>query len=363
MKSAIAPDAEIDRQQTLLARYDGWINQKLGLPPLTDEEAARLRTAQAATFNHALPPILISKILTGCAVAIISAYYGWFWFPIFWAATVIGTGIIGIKRVQDRASIIRENAPSPKFVDRILIDSIVMALPWLVLGAVLNPEAAPKMAILTAAMLAALSCGGVFTMAIVPSSAVTFGGIVFLGRFTQLTFMPLDEALSNMLFQSIYAAVLMLALRSMAHQFRKNVNLSAMADELRLSAQAHALSEERRRERVETRSCQFQEDIGTILCSVSQSVGEMSESARQLLQIAGRSQDNLQGALSKVGAATSDIHSVELCSHDLTATIALIRNEADHTTRLVKAAAMGRPDIDSDQGAPFRNRARHWSNF
>lgn len=65
----------------------------------------------------------------------------------------------------------------------------------------------------------------------------------------------------------------------------------------------------------------------------------MNAAAEQLATISQRSQEQLASVLIQVSEARMDIVSVEVRSHRLTDTIALIRCEADRPTNLVRTAA------------------------
>lgn len=320
-------------------RFDAWINRKLGMGTLNDGDAAHLRAAQATMLAHVLPAVLMSSILSAASVAMIAMYHGWLWFPSIWALSVIATGIAGIRRIQKLKAKARDDAPSAKFIDRILRDTAIMALPWIVMAIVINPSAAPEMDVVVATMLAAMACGGMFTMACMPSAAVLFGGMILAGRFAQLGFSSLDQALSNLMLQGIYAAVLTLSLRSMAQIFRSSVAAKTNAAKLHAELHAQVVMEGNRSDRIESHADAFREEVQTVLRVVSQSIVRMNGSARELLDIASNSHDNLHGVLAEVGAAKTDIRLVERSSIRLTETIAIIRQEAYQTSHLVKTAS------------------------
>jgi len=321
------------------ARYDAWVNQTLSLSRLSEADAAALRMAQAEMFACVLPAILLSNLLSAVLVAIVAIFHGWLWFPLTWSASVVAGGVLALARISQIKQRRGEQAPSAKFTDRILIDSAIMAGPWLVMAVVINPIAVPQMEVLTATLLAGLVCAGTFTMASMPSAALLFAGLILSARIIHILLSPIDHMLENLAFQAIYGLVMLVSLRSMAQLFIDRVRAISSAQELGLEARAHALIEEAQREDVERQAEAFRSEIGAILQPVFQSVGRMNGAAEQLVAISLRSQDQLGGVLTKVGEARTDIVSVELCSHRLTDTISLIRNEADRTTQLVRTAA------------------------
>lgn len=321
------------------ARYDGWVNRQFGMIRLDEADAAALRMAQAEMFARVLPAILMSNLLSAVLVAIAAMFHGWLWFPLVWSAWVVASGLLGIlriSRVRDRK---REDAPSVKFNDRILMDTAIMAAPWVVMAVVINPTIVPQMEVLTATLLAGLVCAGTFTMASMPAAALLFAGLILGARIVHIALSPIDHMLENLVFQAIYGSVMLVSLRSMAQLFIDRVRAISNAQELGLEAQMQARIEEAQREDVERQAEAFRREIGTILQPVFQSVGHMNGAAEQLVAISHRSQDKLAGVLAKVGEARADIGSVEICSLRLTETIALIRNEADRTTHLVRTAA------------------------
>jgi methyl-accepting chemotaxis protein len=324
---------------SLLSRYDAWVDRKLGLSVFDPDLAAHLRAAQADMFLRVLPPILVSNVLSAVVIACTAIYHGWRWFPVIWIAYAGITGAMGVRQMRAVRSRPRDKPPSPKFIDRILIDSGLMALPWVILPIVLNPSVAPQMEVLIATTLAGLVCAGTFTMASMPSAALVFVALVFSGRIVQLAFVSLDHAVENLLFQAIFGSVMLISLRSMAQIVRDRVSAVVGAQTMGSEAHAHARDEEKRREQVEAAAHGFREEIATILASVSQAAVRMTDAAQRLLTIARSSQGNLAGVLTKVGAAKSDIASVEMGSRGLTESIVLIRSEAAKTTGLVRTAA------------------------
>lgn len=324
---------------TLPSRYDAWVNRKFGMARLGEADAAALRMAQAEMFARVLPAILMSNLLSAVLLAVVAMFHGWLWFPLLWSGCVVASGLLGILRIQRIRERKREDAPSAKFKDRILIDTMIMAAPWVVMAVVINPTAVPQMEVLTATLLAGLVCAGTFTMASMPSSALLFAGLILGARIIHIALSPIDHMLENLVFQAIYGSVMLVSLRSMAQLFIDRVRAISSAQALGLEAQSQARLEEVRREDVERQAEVFRHEIGAILQPVFQSVGHMNGAAEQLVAISQRSQDQLGGVLTKVAEARTDIASVELCSHRLTETISLIRNEADRTTQLVRTAA------------------------
>jgi methyl-accepting chemotaxis protein len=322
-----------------LSRYDAWVNRRLGMPALAPDLAAHLRAAQADMFVRVLPPILVSNVLSAFVIAGVAIYHGWLWFPLLWASYVATTGLLGTMRMRKARARQRDKAPSPQFVDRILIDSGVLALPWVVMPIVINPGAAPQMEVLIASTLAGLVCAGTFSMASMPSAALVFAGLIFVGRIVQLLFASLDHAVGNLLFQAIFGWVMLISLRNMAQLVRDRVQAITSARSLGSEAQAQAQQEERRREGVEMQADGFRSEVGVILGSVSDSVERMNGAAERLRAIASGSQSNLAGVLTKMGSAKTDITSVEAGSRGLTDSILLIRREAEKTTGLVRMAA------------------------
>ncbi len=321
------------------ARYDAWINRRFGMARLDESDAAALRKAQGEQFARILPPVLLSNLLSAVLVAITAMIHGWLWFPLLWSAAVVAIGVLGmlrIRRIRERA---REDAPSIRFIDRILIDSALMALPWVVMAVVFNPAVVPEMEVLTATLLAGLVCAGTFTMASMPSAALLFAGIILGARVIHIALSPVDHMFENLSFQAIYGAVMLVSLRSMAQLFIDRVRAISSAQALGQEAKAQARVEEARREEVERQAEAFRHEIGAILQPVFQSVDHMNGAAEQLVSISQRSQDKLAGVLTKVSEAMSDITCVESHSHRLTNTIAQIRAEADKTTQLVRTAA------------------------
>ncbi len=332
------PRARISAR-TWPARYDAWVNRRFGMARLDEDVAAALRKAQGEQFARVLPPILLSNLLSAVLVAVVAMIHGWLWFPLFWSASVVAIGVLGILRISRIRTRAPDHVPSSNFNDRILIDSALMAAPWVVMAVVFNPIAVPEMEVLTATLLAGLVCAGTFTMASMPSAALLFAGLILGARIIHIGLSPVDHMLENLLFQAIYGSVMLVSLRSMAQLFIDRVRAVCSAQSLGLDARAQASVEETRREAVELQAEAFQREIGGILQPVFQSVGYMNGAAEQLVGISQRSQETLAELLSRVGEARHDLGSVESYSHRLTDTISLIRHEADKTTQLVRTAA------------------------
>jgi methyl-accepting chemotaxis protein len=334
-----AQQRQVPKIIALLARYQIWISRLLRLPLLNEGEAALLRQSQADIFVTILPPILISNVLAAWVIALAALYYGWMLLPVSWAASVAAIGFLGIRRIRQIRARQRSEPPSERFVARIIADSAIMAMPWLMIAVGLNPGVAPQMEVLFSTILAGLIFAGIFTMASMPAAALTFSGLIMAGRLTQLVFTGLDQAVANLAMLLIYCTVLVISLRAFALLYIERVRGSIAAATLREEAQARALSEERRRQQVEAQAAGFRDDVGDILGAFSQSASRMNEAAEGLRTIARSSHESLSGALGRVGSAKSDIASVEFCSRRLTETIGLIRHETDATTQLVRMAA------------------------
>lgn len=333
-------DRSLVQNPSFRSRYNACVNQILGLPSLDDLQAASLRRAQAEALTQALPAILISNALSALAIAAAAVYFGWLWFPIIWAGTVTATTALGIWRLQKARAKPRSDAPSSKFTDRILADSALMALPWAIMPLVLNPSAAPEIGVATATMLAGLTCAGIFIMSSIPSAALIFAGLILAGRVTQIIlYTPIDQAVVNIMLQTIYAVVMVISLRSMSHIFADRVRSAENAEASELETNARAVREERRRDHVERHVEGFRGEVEAILVVVSQSVVRMNGSADRLVSIASTSQDSLSSARIKVGAAKINVVSVADWSHRITETVSLIRREADQTTDMVHAAS------------------------
>ena len=322
----------------LLLRYDAWINRLLGVA-VPAAEAAALRRAQAARYAQILPPILVSAMISAGTIALVAIYYGWRFFPLAWAACVIVTAGIGISRIRQVRGRQRVEAPSPRFVARILFHSAVVAMPWTLLPIVLNPRVAPEMEVVISTMLAGLACGGVFTMAIIPSAGLLFLGMLMAGRVVQLGFTPLDHAISNLIQQAMYGLVLVLAVRTMAQLFIDNVRASATIEALGEDAQQRASHEAQRRAHVQSLAGDFRSSVGTTLLRVSGAVDQMDGAAEQLSAISMNSRRGLENLLATVTETKDNLSLVEVESLALSRSIAMIHDAAQNTSGLVRTAA------------------------
>ncbi len=325
--------------QRLVSRYQQGVLRLLKLPPLSEAEKLAMRQIQASMFLMVLPPILVANALAAGVIALAATYYGWRFVPALWLACVVAVSFAGVHRIRLLKARERAEPPSARFVTRIIIDCAAMAAPWLAIAIVLNPAAVPQIEVVMASILQGLIFTGIFAMASMPSAALMFSGIIMLGRLIQFGFSPLDQAFANLAMMMICGGVLVVTLRVMTLIFIERVRSSLSTGALRQQAQDRALHEEGRRQHVEARAGSFRDDVGSILGSVSDAVARMNDAAQALDAIARESHQSLSGALGKVAAAKHDIGSVELCSHRLGETIALIRHEADATTRLVHTAA------------------------
>lgn len=322
-----------------LLRYDRWINTRLGLAELDMQTAGELRFAQAQMLAQILPAVLISSMLTAMTTAAIAIMAGWLWFPLAWASLVVATGLIGIRKTISVRNKARSEPPSIYFVSSILRDSIVMATPWPVLALVLNPGRAPELEVTIAATLAALSCGGMFTMAYVPSAAVLFAGLVVAGRIGQLAFLPVNEALPQLMFQVIYATLLLVSVRAIASVFRKSVADKSQIRQLKGEAETIALVATARHVDVDSAAKHFRSEVGEVVDTVVSSVADLKISAGELAKIAEASQSKLSSVTLKVNASANDIRAVRIVSNGLTESIARIREETNRTRELADGAA------------------------
>lgn len=328
----------------MLLRYDQWINERLGFADLSPQAAGDLRLAQAQMLTHILPGILVSSVLTASTTAFIAMMNGWLWFPIVWAAFVFLSCCLGIKRMSVFREKKRTDPPSVYFISGVLRDSILVAAPWPVMALVLNPQAAPELEVAIATMLAALTCGGMFTIAYIPSAAVLFAALVLMGRIGQLLMTPWNHALPNLLFQIIYAGVLLFSVKAIATVFRKSVANRAHVERLGSIAQATAERANERRADVEKEADNFRTEVGAVLAAVLESVTDLRTSAGQMLDVADASQAKLVSVTSKVDATANDIRAVRDASRSLTESIVRIRRQTDRTKELVDGAAN---DVDA----------------
>lgn len=327
----------------LLLRYDRWMNTRLGFVDLGVEAAGELRMAQSEMLAYILPAVLLSNMLAALTMAAIAMMGGWLWFPLAWATLVVVTGLFGIRKMMAVRGKERSEAPSVYFISSVLRDSIVMAAPWPIMAMILNPEAAPELEVAVASTLAALSCGGMFTMAYMPSAAMLFACLVIAGRIGQLAFAPLEQALPHLMFQLIYVALLMVSVRAIASVFRKSVADRSQIRKLKAQSEAIALLATARHVEVDSAAKEFRTGVGAVLNSVVSSVSDLKASAGELVGIAHASHDKLGSVTAKVNASAKDIRSVTDASKGLTDSIACIRRETNRTWELVNGV---RDDVD-----------------
>lgn len=322
-----------------LLRYQIWIDRRLGLPSLSEHESALLRQAQVDIFTTILPPILISNVFAAWLIAIAATSYGWSWSAPIWACSTTAIGLVGTWRMRRIRKRQRDKPPSERFVPRVIADSVVMALPWFVISVWLHPGVAPQLEVLFATILAGLIFAGIFTMASMPAAALTFSGLIMIGRAVQALHTPVDQALGNLGMLAIYSIVLVLSVRAFALLYIERVRASLVAARLREEAQERATSEEQRREQVERQSARFRDEVGDILASFSAASGRMTGAAETLRTIARASHASLSGAVGSVGSTKGDIASVETYARALTQKIGLIRHEVDATNAIVRTTA------------------------
>ena len=323
----------------LLLRYDAWVTRSLRLPHLTGPTAGALRRAQAARYLQTLPPILVSAMLSAVTIAVVALYYGWRLFPLAWASWVTVTawaGIARIRRVRERR---RTDAPSQRFVARIILDTAIVAMPWAVLPIVVHPSVAPEMEVIIATMLAGLACAGVFIMAIIPSAGALFLAMLMIGRIVQLGFMPLDHAVPNLVQQAMYGVALVLALRTMALLFIEHVQASAVVTSLGEEAQERASHEAQRRTQMQHLPGDFKETVSRPLQQMSQAVDQMNGAATELSEISTTSRLGLEELLATVAETKGGMRLVEAESLRLSESIAMVLDAARETAALVQAAA------------------------
>ena len=322
-----------------ILRYQALVRRLLRLPVLMDDDKVLLRQTQASMFLTVLPPILIANALAAAVIALAAAYHGWRFVPVVWFSCVLAISLAGVRRIARIKARNRTEPPSSRFVARIIVDSGWMAAPWFIIALVLNPAAAPQLEVMLATLLQGLIFTGIFAMASLPSAALLFSGVIMAGRLAQLPFTPFEQALGHLVMMAIYGGVLLVTLRAMAMIFLERVRASLNTSALREQAQERALLEAQRRQQVEAQAGGFRDGVGEILGCVSASALRMNDAAQSLRAIARSSHQALDGALGKVAAAKTEIGSVELCSHQLSETIGLIRDEAEATTQLVRTAA------------------------
>ncbi len=158
-------------QATWPARYNDWVNRRLGIVPLDEADAAALRRA-----GRAIRPGASGHPVVQPAVGRAGRDHGhdaWLALvSLFWSASVVAIGVLGILRITRIRERAREESPSAKFNDRILIDSALMAAPWLVMAIVFNPTRVPEMEVLTATLLGGAGLRRHLHMASMPSAAL-----------------------------------------------------------------------------------------------------------------------------------------------------------------------------------------------
>ncbi len=330
---------EMSWHTRLLLHYDAWVTRSLGLPLLPGSVAGALRQAQAARYLQTLPPILVSAMLSAATIAVVALYYGWRLFPLAWASWVIATAWVGIARIRRVRERRGTDAPSQRFVARIILDTAIVAMPWAVLPIVVNPSVAPEMEVIIATMLAGLACAGVFIMAIIPSAGLLFLAMLMIGRIVQLGFTPLDHAVPNLVQQAMYGLALVLALRTMAQLFIEHVQASAVITSLGEEAEERASDEQRRRTQVQHLAGDFKETVSRPLQQMSQSVDQMNGAATQLSEISTTSRLGLEELLATVAETKGGMRLVEAESLRLSENIAMVLDAAHNTTALVQAAA------------------------
>ncbi|MCV9937080.1 methyl-accepting chemotaxis protein [Boseaceae bacterium BT-24-1] len=327
------------RLGVLLQRYHLWIGQKLGLPDLDETEAGLLRRLQSEVFSAILPPVLISNIAAAVVTAAVAIWHGWVLAAVGWFTCVVVIGMAGLRRTRALETRQRAEPPSERFTRRTIVDSAILALPWLIAGLWLNPSLVPEMETLVATILAGLIFAGIFTMASMPAAALTFSGMVMFGRLAQVIYTPLDQALSNLALLIIYSIILLVSLRAFARLYIDRIRSALVASRLREEALSRAAREEDRREWAEAHARGFRDEVGDIMNAFTNSAGRMTEAAIMLRTIAGATHSSLTSAVSRVAYASDDILSVEICSRRLADSIGQIRRETDTTSGLVGAAA------------------------
>lgn len=328
-----------DAHSAILGRFDCWVKGQLRLPQLSESEEARLRSCQAEVFCTVLPPVMISNMAAAAVTAFAAGWYGWVWSALAWLATVLAIGALGLRRTQVMALRRLQKPPSARFVQRTIIDSAIMALPWLVAGLWLNPAVVPEMESLIATMLAGLVFAGIFTMASMPAAALAFSGLIMIGRITQVLYTPPNEAIASMALLTIYVVILIVCLRAFARLYVERIQAETTADEMRETAQRRAQREEDRRQRLEGHSHSFRDEAGEIIGTVSQSLGRATTVAGVLEEIAGATHASVLGAIKQVSSVNTDIASVQNHSLQLSESAREIRRNAMETAVLVQAAA------------------------
>lgn len=327
------------RLDALLQRYHLWIGRKLGLPDLNETEAGLLRRLQSEVFSAILPPVLISNMAAAMVTAAVAIWHGWVFSAFGWLTCIVVIGFAGLRRTRALTARRRAEPPSERFTRRTIVDSAVLASPWVVAGLWLNPALAPEMETLIATILAGLIFAGIFTMASMPAAALTFSGMVMLGRMAQVIYTPVDQALSNITLLFIYSVILLVSLRAFARLYVDRIRSALVSSELRKEALSRAAREEDRRESAEAHARSFRDEVGNIMKAFTNSAGRMTEAAIMLRAIAGATHSSLSKAVTRVASASEDISSVEICSRHLADSVGQIRRETDTTSDLVGAAA------------------------
>jgi len=271
--------------------------------------------------------------------AFAAAWHGWVWSALAWLITVLTIGALGLRRTQMLALRRREKPPSVRFIQRTIIDSTLMAAPWLIAGLWLNPAVVPEMESLVATILAGLIFAGIFTMASMPASALAFSGLIMIGRMSQVLYTPPNQAVPNIALLSIYVVILIVCLRAFARLYVERIQAESAAVEMREAAQGRAQREEDRRQRVERDSHSFRDEAGKIIETVSQSLGGATAVAAVLEEIAGATHASVLGAIKQVSSVNTDIASVQNHSQQLSESVSEIRRNARETAELVRAAA------------------------
>jgi methyl-accepting chemotaxis protein len=331
--------AERGQRSTVLQRYNRWVVQKLGLPGLSETESALLRRLQSEVFSAILPPVLISNMAAAMVTAAAAAWHGWLLAASAWLAVVLAIGLIGLRRTRAIKARNRIDPPSERFTRRTIVDSAVLALPWLAAGLWMNEALLPEMQTLVATILAGLIFAGIFTMASMPAAALTFSGLVMIGRMAQLIYTPIDQALSNLALLVIYSVILLVSLRAFARLYIDRIRSALVASELRNEAQARADNEAARRNQAEMHARAFRDEVQDIMNTFTGSAGRMTTAAEMLRSLAGATHQSLAGAVSRVASASQNIAGIEVCSQQLAESVDRIRQEAGATTSLVGAAA------------------------
>lgn len=325
---------------SMLDRYDGWVRARLRLPSLTESQNVLLRSSQAEVFCTVLPPVVISNMAAAAVTAFAAMWYGWVWSSLAWLVFVLAIGTLGLRRTRMLAHRWRTKPPSARFTQRTIIDSIVMAAPWLIAGLWLNPAVVPEMESLIATMLAGLIFAGIFTMASMPAAALAFSGLIMIGRMTHVLYTPPNEAVASMALLTIYVVILIVCLRAFAQLYVERIQAESAAIDMREAVQNRAHREEARRQRVEGHSQNFRDEAGEIIETVAQSLDRATTVANVLEEIARGTHASVLEATEQVGSVNRDIACVQDYSRQLSESARDIRQNARGTADLVQAAAM-----------------------